>query len=531
MTYISSRTQNPILLMVVIAILLLGGCTNSSKKTEESSSSDTSSDTAAKPGPAEGTSPLAKIKDPYLRHAMAVMNSDDYEAAIEAFDMAAEHGNKSPELYLARAICFRNVGKPRSALLDFDKVADSESPSVTPEYRASAYDGISDSHIRLHQYQEALESAEDSLKVQPGSVAQANKAESLFRLGRYRESIAPFEIAMKDWENLSAADDNEARSVRSRLAEAYDILGEKAKARRELDFLLSPDPNTPNEKKIAAANAKKSAELEKTLKRTLKTSRLIVHTNLENVEYQINFCERFLNHVDKTMVPLQPNFKVHVYILRDEDDFKEFMKKNLNSNENVYGIFDSRYNSIFTYAESGLGTYAYELMNKVVFDRFPWEEPWAADGIPALFEKIYCVADGSFNRCEYGFHNPWRIEAMDDSELKAIDLKQCIQYRVKVSGGNESADRLIAMFLLREGKLNRYLDLACQGKIGKFGSIFENALGKTIDEITPKWKGYLSSVASRRKSIDEIPSSFSFDKKAEFDAFMAKYKKTLANGW
>jgi hypothetical protein len=53
------------------------------------------------------------------------------------------------------------------------------------------------------------------------------------------------------------------------------------------------------------------------------------------------------------------------------------------------GVFLYKYNLFATYEDSGLGTFAHEIMHPLVERNLKDRPEWAIEGIPTFFEKFY----------------------------------------------------------------------------------------------------------------------------------------------
>ncbi|MDX2105011.1 MAG: hypothetical protein SFY67_01285 [Candidatus Melainabacteria bacterium] len=168
----------------------------------------------------------------------------------------------------------------------------------------------------------------------------------------------------------------------------------------------------------------------------------------------------------------------------------------------------------YTSSETGLGTLSHEFMHAVFHYTNAKLDPWAHEGLPAFFEKMYGYCEKGQVYFITGFQNPWRIKALGQN-LKNLSLEEIVN-----SSKNQNELRLVSVFLYKKGYLKRFLDISRTGNKGNFNTCFEAAFGRDIRSLEPVWKEYLKDIVAKHSLINQIPGSQFFSSKAKFDSFM-----------
>ena len=245
-------------------------------------------------------------------------------------------------------------------------------------------------------------------------------------------------------------------------------------------------------------------------------------------EKDIDTIGRFLNNVDTNIIALSPDFNVHVFIFEKRADLEKYWLKyrGHSGHRTVAGFYDSQRNAVFTYARSGPGTICHELMHKVLED-IPFLDSWAVEGIPALFEKFYGYPEGDGLHLLLGAQNPWRIKALGTTleEQRLVD-----DLSILYSDQDESRARLIAVFLYRENKLQRYLELSKSGQIGDYPTMFEATMKAHATELEPKWHEYLKAIGDNRDFVMSAPANEIFPTRQAFENADALHNLSALSG-
>ena len=182
-------------------------------------------------------------------------------------------------------------------------------------------------------------------------------------------------------------------------------------------------------------------------------------------------------------------------------------------------------NNLFaTYEDSGIGTFAHEIMHPLVERNLKDRPLWAKEGIPTFFEKFYGYWKHDELIVFWGFQNPWRI-AQIGTNLTRLDLNQIIADPKPSTnfGGferNESELRMASVFLWEQGRFKRFLNLIAAHDKAGFPSYFEAAMGMTVEKILPVWQSYLDDVATNRTKILALPVSTVCPDEAAFRMFV-----------
>ena len=184
------------------------------------------------------------------------------------------------------------------------------------------------------------------------------------------------------------------------------------------------------------------------------------------------------------------------------------------------GLFLYKYNLFATYEDSGLGTFAHEIMHPLVERNLKDRPAWAIEGIPTFFEKFYGYWRGDELTVRWGFQNPWRIKQLGPN-LTRLDLQRILA--APSAGESESEQRLVSIFLWEQGKFKEFLNFVKAGEKHGYESYFEAAMGMPIGRVSPLWQDYLNRIAARRSEILGLPLSNLLSNEAAFHEFAASY--------
>lgn len=237
------------------------------------------------------------------------------------------------------------------------------------------------------------------------------------------------------------------------------------------------------------------------------------------------FSEGFLAVLKKEFFNPEFDSPIQVLVLPTREAFQNYVKKRFNMGPPPnFGLYLSDYRTFATFEGAGLGTFAHEIMHPLVARNLPRRPEWADEGIPSFFEKFFGYWEAEELVLRFGYQNPWRIralgEGLDRLDLKKILLRPRNDYRI-----NKNSDlRMVSVFLFRQGKLQRYLDLVRRDDRRGYGTYFEAAFDQELPEIEPLWRAYLRDTKDNRSRIDRIPASKIFNRKKEYDTFMKDNK-------
>lgn len=245
----------------------------------------------------------------------------------------------------------------------------------------------------------------------------------------------------------------------------------------------------------------------------------------DRARYYASLCDSFLNYVDQNYCHLTGKYPMTACLFKDQETYSKFVRIVLGETDPIYfgyGFYSGSSNTFYSWDGSGVGTMTHEIMHKVCFDEKLLRELWAREGIPTFFEKLYGYRQNDNLVLSIGYHNPWRIEALGDDLLKQ-DIA-AIYTRAKGEGEDESAERLISMFLYERGQLKDYLAISKSGNLKGFNTYLEAALGKSFDQIRPEWRAYIKQIYKNRAEIENLPLSQVFATREEFLRFMSENK-------
>ena len=239
------------------------------------------------------------------------------------------------------------------------------------------------------------------------------------------------------------------------------------------------------------------------------------------------FADGFVKIVNRDFFKADFDYPIRVLVLEDRARFKDFLRREFHESDPPdFGIYLPKQKLFATYENSGLGTFAHEIMHPLVEHNLPDRPAWAIEGIPTFFEKFYGHWTNDALVVQWGFQNPWRINQLA-TNLTQLDLKEIVSY-TQVSSyqelqNYESKQRMVSVFLWQQGRFKRFLQLTAARKMDGYHSYFEAAMEMPIDKILPLWQDYLNKVAAKRGEIMTFPASTIFDNEAAFHSFALVY--------
>jgi hypothetical protein len=239
------------------------------------------------------------------------------------------------------------------------------------------------------------------------------------------------------------------------------------------------------------------------------------------------FADAFVDLVNRDFIKVEFDYPIQVLVLPDRAGFQQFLKREFRvSDPPNFGVYFPAFKVFATYEDSGLGTFAHEIMHPFV-DRNLRDCPiWASEAIPAFFEKFIGYWDGDRLMAQWGYQNPWRIEAIGN-HLRSLDLTRILTDRRPVTDFNNSERRLVTVFLWQQRKFERFLQLIADRKHTGFASYFEAAMEKPLKEIVPLWQSYLAEIGTHRVDIMRVPGSVVFSDRTTYEKTLADYKLWL----
>ena len=222
-----------------------------------------------------------------------------------------------------------------------------------------------------------------------------------------------------------------------------------------------------------------------------------------------------------------PKFKypIGVVVLNDTAEMQKFIRDSLGVKDPPgFGIYFPEYRTFFTRKDSGLGTFAHEILHPLVEANLPRRPNWSNEGIPTFFEKFYGYYSGSNLVMSVGYQNPWRIKALGEN-LPHLDLQEIVS-RADIYKWSESDLRLVTVFLWEQGKLKDFIRLIQANDKKGQNTFLEAALGTTIAEIRPQWEQYTKRIYNQRAVISQLPPSLILPDRKTYEQFAAYYHLT-----
>jgi hypothetical protein len=246
------------------------------------------------------------------------------------------------------------------------------------------------------------------------------------------------------------------------------------------------------------------------------------------------FADGYVKLINRDFFKANFDFPIRALVFEDRDQFQQFLRQKMDMpNPPGFGIYVNEPPNRFfaTYEDSGMGTFAHEILHPLVERNLRDHPQWAMEGIPTFFEKFYGYWKGDELTVYWGYQNPWRIQALGEN-LTHLDLKKLVadtdQTEHYGSGEHsESAQRMASVFLWQQGRFKRFLNLVATRDKAGYPTYFEAAMQMPIEKILPLWQDYLDNVAAQRAKIMRLPPSKIFDDEANFQDFVRAWAISL----
>src|SRR5262249_17227121 len=246
----------------------------------------------------------------------------------------------------------------------------------------------------------------------------------------------------------------------------------------------------------------------------------------EKIQSLARFADAFIDIVNRDFFKAEFDYPIRVLVTEDFAKHRELVSQQFGVTDPTMGVFLYKYNLFATYEDSGLGTFAHEIMHPLVERNLKDRPAWAIEGIPTFFEKFYGYWRADELVVNWGFQNPWRIKELG-TNLTRLDLHGIVG---ATSGGErESEQRLVSVFLWEQGKLKQFLDFIKRRDKNGYDSYFEAAMGIPIGQVIPLWHDYLNRIAARRSEISRLPLSATLPNEEAFHKFAASYRISVSS--
>ncbi len=240
----------------------------------------------------------------------------------------------------------------------------------------------------------------------------------------------------------------------------------------------------------------------------------------EKIKAIARFADAFIDIVNRDFFKAEFDYPIRVLVTEDSAAHRTLVTKQFGVTDPTMGIFLYKHNLFATYEDSGLGTFAHEIMHPLVGRNLKDRPAWAIEGVPTFFEKFYGYWRGDELVVNWGFQNPWRIKQLG-TDLARLDLQGILT--TTRAGERESEQRLVSIFLWEQGKFKQFLDLVRKREKNGYDSYFEAAMERPIGRVIPLWQDYLARIVARRSEILRLPVSVTLTNEEAFHKFAASY--------
>jgi len=237
------------------------------------------------------------------------------------------------------------------------------------------------------------------------------------------------------------------------------------------------------------------------------------------------FADGFVKLVNRDFFRADFDYPIRVLVFEDRAQFQQFLIQQLHiTDPPTFGVYVYRYKFFATYEDSGLGTFAHEILHPLVEKNLSDRPQWAMEGIPTFFEKFYGYWKDGELVAYWGYQNPWRIQQLGNN-LTHLDLN-VVTADVKETEASsavertESSWRMVSVFLWQQGRFKRFLNLVAAHDKAGYPTYLEAAMEMPKEKILPLWQAYLDDVATHRANNLSLPPSQIFNDQTAFENFV-----------
>ncbi|MBS1993301.1 MAG: tetratricopeptide repeat protein [Cyanobacteria bacterium SZAS LIN-3] len=469
--------------------------------------------------------------------ARSLFENKEYKAAIDYLDhirsseagagTAGSGGYVKGSGEIAAGICL-TAAQARAATGDLESAIEdcNRAISCSPNHYL-AYVARARIYQKQGQFERAIADARKAQEINKSKFPLAHLiiGESMLARDKIGEAELEISLALQEGGNTPSG---EAQHYRALIIERKgNILGglQNRAAALQLGY-VDPPPLTVvgrevlSPDKIAAAFAS-----------IVVSERFICYSDLDRqkVERYSRLAEGFATYTENNLCPLQGEYPAFLFILHDKAAEQHFLKDRMDFTMHVHGVFLTAKNSVVTYDGAGVGTFLHEIMHKFLYN-LKAHDFWADEGIPSFFEKSYGYLYQANNQTnsQDGQQNMWLVTGFAESSStlwswlthKTLKLSQIVTSAKYADPSNEDAQRLVALFINKHGKLKQFLDTSFSGARGKYKYFIEATFDKTLAELDPMFDEYLSQLQKNHSDISKLPAAAIFDSESDWKNFL-----------
>ena len=119
-----------------------------------------------------------------------------------------------------------------------------------------------------------------------------------------------------------------------------------------------------------------------------------------------------------------------------------------------------------------------------------------------------------------GYPERWNPKWMGNKERSALQLPEIVQQAKHANAENEAQQRQVALFLIKNDKLKKYLSLVAGGNKNGYATYLEAAFEKPVDQLAPAFNQFMVSIEKDGAWVDSLPDSRIFENEKELAAFV-----------
>ena len=234
----------------------------------------------------------------------------------------------------------------------------------------------------------------------------------------------------------------------------------------------------------------------------------------ERIQSIARFADAFIDIANRDFFKAEFDYPIRVLVTEDSARHRALVSQQFGVADPTMGIFLYQHNLLATYEESGLGTFAHEIMHPLVERNLNRRHSY-------FLRKILRLLARRRASCQLGISKSLENKRAR-REFGAARFARNSRHD-RGSRRRESEQRLVSIFLWEQGKFKQFLDFIKRREKNGFDSYFEAAMGMRIEWVIPLWQDYLARIAARRSEIVRLPLSATLPNEEAFHKFAASY--------
>lgn len=495
---------------------------------------------------------LVKSANTIFLRANCYRWQEKYKEALADYNAALLLAPANKNYLLNRGTCLSSLEKYEDAVVDFDKLL-----KLDPNNHEALFGYAVAILLWKDDYNQALDKLNCALKLKPDDPDYLLwRSRVYLQFGEYEKSLLDSTKVLDIGFDSGEHKKSKVSQAKLFAARALCRTGHPDKAQEILQALVLADfKKNPQDFELALELDRESKHFMKAETRA-NTCKLIAEPDLhdpDKSEYDNDFANKFSSshfffesnecrlrliyygnfaeaYCDALAVYFGPGKekpkRTRFLAVKNQGELLSYAKRLKlvsDSEKDAVGIYDKVNDIIIVDCSKSFYPAAFCLSEKLLREIVESPEPWAAEGIPSFFGRVYGYFDDKEPCKLHPFFLPWRS---DSPEFKNIKLSDVIE--MKQGAVDSGKAHLLAAFLYERDKLKSYLSLAKEAQKNGYGSYVEAAFGRNLDLLSSDWTSFLEKVENDWKKTETRSFVEICDNAEEFAIYKKLYPLPFA---